>query len=447
MTDTVPVLEPPRQKPNNPRKRSRRTFWRRLLFGVVLLFVVGIAGLMGWMGLTPAQALKFLTFGADVARAKMHMAPPPFGGKQHINILILGADVTTGGGDCRTDTIKFVSVDFAKPFISVMTIPRDTWVDIPDHGHGRINTAYELGGKNEIYRVAMAKTVISNLLTEIGGQPVSIDRYIRVQTGGFDRIVDALGGIDIDVDKQMDYDDPSQLLSIHLKPGPQHLNGKEAEGYVRFRHDAEGDYGRIRRQDKFMEAMRAKLSSPEGKSRMVQCIGPIMGLMLTDLSGSDLLALKELSEKVSIGKLQIPTVPTYKGAASVVEVKDTAAAAQVINEALNGPRPTVTVLNGTGQSGMARTVSEYIDIKAYNVIGLGNTKQPLPTSTVIASDQFKTAALSLATRIGVQTVSTTGPVPEATFGKADPPPAADITVVLGGNYSGLPQHAQNGAQL
>ncbi len=92
-----------------------------------------------------------------------------------------------------------------------------------------------------------------------------------------------------------------------------------------------------------------------------------MSLMYTDIRGTDMLALKELAGKVGISGIhtyELPTVPCMKGPASVVEVRDPAKAAQVIAEMLNGPRPTVTVLNGSGQAGVARTVSEKIDVTA-----------------------------------------------------------------------------------
>ena len=81
---------------------------------------------------------------------------------------------------------------------------------------------------------------------------------------------------------------------------------------------------------------------------------------------------------------ELPTVPCMKGPASVVEVRDPEKAAQVIAEVLNGPRPTVTVLNGSGQPGIARTVSEKIDATQFNVLATGTTRQPVVTTTVIA---------------------------------------------------------------
>lgn len=450
MTGMTPVVDPPRRKPNTPRKRNRRGFWRRFLFLVVLLIVITTAAFMGWTGTSLADMLRVFSNGADIMASRITHAPA-FAGQQHINILMLGADVSTdNSGECRTDTIKLISVDMAKSDLSILSIPRDTWVDIPEHGHSRINAAYQLGGRNDANRLAMAKSVISGTLGGFYGQPIHIDRYIRVQTGGFVRIVNALGGIDVNVEKQMDYEDPSQNLYIHLKPGVQHLDGTQAMGYVRFRHDFEGDYGRIRRQDQFLRTVADKLRNPNDKAQLARLLGPLLSMMKTDLSGSEILALKQVADKVGMSGIHsatLPTVPTTKGAASVVEVEDPDAAAQVISEVLNGPRPTVTVLNGSGQSGLARAVGEQIDTHTYNVVATGTTTQPVSSSTVIAAPLCKKEAESLATLLGVQQVTTQGAIPAASFGKKTPqPPPTEITVVLGSNYTPVPAVSQRASR-
>ena len=454
MTDSAPI-EPLLKQPEMHRKRKRPGFWRRFLFGAALIFVIVLAAFFGYTGASPTNAWKCFVFGMDIFNAKVQSvmtgkSVAPFQGKQHVNIMLLGVDVSTdpSGNDCRSDTIKFISADFAKSTIAVMSIPRDTWVEIPHHGHQRINSAYSLGGRSEASRVTSSKSVITTLLSDLYGQPIHIDRFIRIQTGGFDRIIDAMGGIDIEVEKQMDYEDPSQLLYIHLKPGLQHLNGRDAEGYVRFRHDKMGDFDRMKRQNKFICALLAKLHEPEMRARLPRLIDPIMSLMYTDIHGTDMLALKDLADKVGMSGIQtceLPTVACMKGAASVVEVRDTEQAAQVIGEMLNGPRPTVTVLNGSGQPGIGRTVSEKIDASQFNVLATGTTSQPIANTTVITEDRCKAAADALANCLGVQQVTTAVPIPVATFGKhVPPPPPANITVVIGSNYVVPAQTAQVG---
>lgn len=440
MSETVPLNAPPQLTPDRARQRRRRAFGRRFFFVLILLLVVGFSGLCGYFHTSPAGLISILGLGTDYVKAKF--GAPPFNGRTKVNILVLGADVAfDGSGAARTDTIKFVSVDLKKPSIAVLSIPRDTWVDIPGHGHGRINSAYQFGGRDEADRMAMAKTVVSNLLSEVSGTEVRIHRYMRIQTGGFVKIVDALGGVDINVEKQMDYEDPSQRLYIHLKPGLQHLNGTQAMGYVRFRHDRDGDYGRIRRQDQFLHELVAQLNTPERKSSLPRLIGPIMSMMKTDLKGSDLLALKHTVDKIGMAGMQtllLPTVATYEGKASVVKIEDEAAATQVVMDVLNGPRPTVAVVNATGRTGVARDVRAQIDATAFNVVGAGHTKTPVPVSQVIATEHCKTVATTLASQLGLASVSTTETAPAADFGKRPLPTPPEITIVLGADYTGTP---------
>lgn len=437
MTGTMPVTTPPVVSPEPTRKR-RRAFWRKFILTMVLLIGGGLIGVMAYGHMTPADLYRVLVAGAGLMKDRIH-PQPPFGGQQHVNILMLGADVAfDGSGAARTDTIKLISLDFAKGQIAILSIPRDTWVEIPGHGHSRINGAYQLGGREEADRIAMARTTVQNLLRDLTGEEVAIDHYLRIQTGGFMHIVDAIGGVKLDVEKKMDYEDPSQELYIHLKPGKQLLMGEDAMGYVRFRMDREGDYGRIRRQDQFIHALAAKMTDPKQKLQVARAIGPIMRMLKTDIKESDLLAMKRLVGTVGMEGIytaQLPTVPCYKGRASVVEVDDPAGAAQTIAEVLHGPRPTVMVLNGSGESGLARTVSDSIDEKSYNVVALGTTKTPVPATAVITTKQRTSEAQALASTLGVTDVTTDATVPAAEFGKRTPvPPPAQITVIIGSDY-------------
>ncbi|HEX2952215.1 MAG TPA: LCP family protein [Armatimonadota bacterium] len=209
MTQTVQVTESTLQHSAKEKQRRRLSIYRRLFLGVILFLIVSFTTLSILAGSVP-NALRLLGLGAGFLKDKVIQAPP-FGGQKQVNILLIGADVNFDGtGESRTDTIKLIHVDMDKKRVSMLSIPRDTWVTLPNGDHGRINSAYQLGGKEEANRVTMAKTAIETLLGDLSGKPLHIDHYIRIQTGGFVKIVDALGGIDINVEKKMDYEDPSQ---------------------------------------------------------------------------------------------------------------------------------------------------------------------------------------------------------------------------------------------
>jgi LCP family protein required for cell wall assembly len=357
-----------------------------------------------------------------------------------VNILVLGTDVSFDKtGNARTDTIKFVSVDLTKPAVAVLSIPRDTWVEIPGHRDGRINGAYQLGGHRVEDRFALAEQTVAGLLNTLSGEEIAIDHYVRIQTDKFVEIIDILGSVEIDVEKKMDYDDPSQNLRIHLKPGLQRLDGYNAMCYARFRMDAEGDYGRIRRQDQMMRALAKELSQPEADKKLTRNIGRILGMVRTDIRASDLLALKRIVDKIGMNGIfaaMLPTVPDTKGAASVVVVDDPEAAAQVVKDVLHGPRTTVVVLNGSGQVGLAGEVRDEVNPETYNVVAIGTTVDPAPESKIMATPAQRQQALELAALLHIETVDMQNPAPEGDFGKrVKTPPAAQITVVLGADYS------------
>lgn len=448
MSETVQVIAPPVRDPERERLRRRRAFWRKSLAVVILAVIVGFGALMSITRTNPMQAFQLLTGGAHLLR--QHVAPePPFGGKSHVNILVLGVDVSfDDSGTARTDTIKLVSLDLDKSRVAILSIPRDTWVSIPGHGHSRINAAFQLGGKEDAERIAFARTTVAEYLSELYGAPVPIDHYVRIQTGGFIKIVDAIGGVTVDVEKRMDYTDASQELYIDLQPGLQRLNGEQAMGYVRFRMDAEGDYGRIRRQDQFIRALAQEVQREDSRLQLAQAVGPIMTMLKTDIREHDIVAVKDILSQVGvegIHAMQLPTVPVTKGRAMVVEVQDTDAASQTIAELLHGPRTTVAVLNGSERRGLAQDVRDVIDATRYNILAAGTTVEPVAASSIITVPRCREHADALARTLGITTVVTEGAPPEATFGRSPTPPPAEVTVVLGTDYQPRPDaetHAQ-----
>lgn len=447
MTGTVHTSEPPTRAPRSAPRRRRRSFWRKFLLIVIVLFLLAAGGIFYLADFNWQNVGQLGRFAGGYTWDRV-THKPPFGGKTHVNILLLGVDEPEGGVS-RSDTIKVISVNLAKERISMLSIPRDTWVTLPGHhGEGRINSAHQLGGTDRARCVALAREAVTTLMCDLYGKPVHIDRYVRIQTTSFKRVVEALGGVDLEVEKQMDYEDPSQDLFIHLKPGFQHLNAEQAVGYVRFRHDAEGDYGRIRRQDKFLRTLAAKINQPGHKERLVRLVGPLLSMVSTDLSANDAQALKALFGKLGgmdgIQSVELPTVPTMKGAASVVEIRDRAAAEEAASELFDGPRPTVLVLNGTKRSGLARDVRDAIDRSTFRVLGIGTTAQPAAVTAVYARAETRGEAERLAMAMGLHCpVDVVNPPPGAQLDRDEDsdeitPGAVQITLVLGKDFTFAP---------
>jgi polyisoprenyl-teichoic acid--peptidoglycan teichoic acid transferase len=153
--------------------------------------------------------------------------PPEWDGTERVNILLLGGD-SRGEDSGRSDSVMVASVDPVTKKATLMSILRDTYVDIPGHGKSRLNAAFSYGGPD------LTKQTVSDLLG------IPIQYYVYTDFNGFIALVDAVGGIDLDVEKDMHYTSKADnhQFDIDLKKGMLHMDGKTALQYVRFRHDA-----------------------------------------------------------------------------------------------------------------------------------------------------------------------------------------------------------------
>jgi LCP family protein required for cell wall assembly len=206
-----------------------------------LAFVIG-AGL-GYGLVAPARSLGHLLAGlAQGPRAVGAMLAAPH--QSHEPILVLGSDQVSGS----TDVIFTVRV--ADGLTRVTQVPRDTFVETPDLGVQKVNALYAVSG------IDATRDQVGRLV----GTPVQ--KYLKVNLRAVERVADALGGVEVDVPKRMAYADYSQGLFIDLYPGRQTLKGKDLEGFLRFRHDEEGDLGRMDRQRLVINEVFRKLVRP-----------------------------------------------------------------------------------------------------------------------------------------------------------------------------------------
>ena len=232
----------------------------------------------------------------------------PFGAKRR-NILLLGVDSNGEGTDpfegTRTDTIILMNIDPRTKSLNAISIPRDSKVYLPgDHGVQKINAAHAIGGIN-----MTIKTIEDTL-------GVKIDRYIIVHDQAVREIVDALGGVDIYVEKNMHYNDYSGKLFINLQKGNNHLSGKEVVGYLRFRHDPMGDIGRTQRQQWFLRGMMEALKKPETLAKLPEIINVAKKYIKTDMSFYELSQYAGLAKHLDMDKIEIamlPGAPNKKG--------------------------------------------------------------------------------------------------------------------------------------
>ena len=217
------------------------------------------------------------------------------------NIVVMGCDVRKDDVG-RSDTLFVVMLDKSKKNAALLSVPRDTRVKIREHGWDKINAAFAYGGHK------LTQETVQDFLG------IRLNNYVVVDFQGFEGLVDAVGGVDINVEKRMYYYDPYANFEIDLRPGKQHLDGKKAMQYVRYR-DEEGDIGRIRRQQKFMMALYQQIASKNIIAKVPGVSKQIMSMIKTDLSLKEMVELgnvmREMVEKDGMKMAMVPGEPKY----------------------------------------------------------------------------------------------------------------------------------------
>lgn len=224
---------------------------------------------------------------------------PSFGRPK--NILLLGVDSNGDGTDkwdgTRTDTIILMNIDPNSHSVNAISIPRDSKVYIDNHGTNKINSAHAFGG------IKLCKKTIEDTLG------VRVDKYIMVHDDAVKDVVNVLGGIPIYVEKRMNYDDYAGKLHIHLEKGLNVLDGTQAVGYLRFRHDGLGDIGRTQRQQWFLKGFIDKVKTPQALAKLPELLSVVKDDIKTDMSVYELSQLANVARGLSDGGVQIATLP------------------------------------------------------------------------------------------------------------------------------------------
>ena len=217
------------------------------------------------------------------------------------NIVVLGVDERSDDVG-RSDTLFVVMFDSKTKSASLLSVPRDTRVRIEGHGWDKINHAYAYGGHK------LTQKTVEELLG------IRINNYVMVDFKGFEGLVDAIGGIDLDVEKDMYYHDTWDGFTVDLKKGRQHLDGKTAIQYVRFR-DEEGDIGRIRRQQHFLMAVYDKITSADMLLHIPGLAKQLTSMVKTDMPISDMIdigkALHSMVKEKGLSMAMVPGTPKY----------------------------------------------------------------------------------------------------------------------------------------
>lgn len=216
------------------------------------------------------------------------------------NVLLLGSDARKEDDKFRTDTIMIAQYHPDKGTYKIISLMRDMYVDIPGNGQGRINSAFTIGGP-ELLR----QTIKENF-------DIDLQYYAIVNFKGFEALIDEAfpEGVEMDVEKRM-----STNIGVTLEPGLQHLNGKQLLGYVRFRHDAISDFGRVERQQKTLKALATQISSVQTVAKLPKLAGVIIPYINTSMDTGDIIYIgKDLitNKDTEIESLRVPVDGSYQ---------------------------------------------------------------------------------------------------------------------------------------
>ncbi|GAB4215180.1 MAG: LCP family protein [Roseiflexaceae bacterium] len=298
--------------------------WRRLVVGVSLVVVAVLAFVAAQIGLSWKQALDDVDamivptvslpeLPTEVPEVKVdHSQPEPTPAPTPIpapddpvNILLMGTDARSGEDVSRTDAMIVVHIDPRTDRVSMLSLPRDLWVSIPGYGKSRINSAYPIGETQfgKYYGPALAKQTVSKLLG------IPIHHFVLVNFDGFKTLIDRLGGITVDVPKEID--DPRyptedyRTINVHFDTGPQQMDGERALIYARTRH-ADSDFGRNQRQQQVLMAIFDRVRERGLLSQITSLddyTDALRDSIRTDMTKNDMLALTSVGPRLSAERI------------------------------------------------------------------------------------------------------------------------------------------------
>jgi polyisoprenyl-teichoic acid--peptidoglycan teichoic acid transferase len=424
-----------RQRRPGYRDAARR--WAGVRRALVVLATIALAGFVVAGVLLAIYVNDVNTrLRPDAAAIGDALAEPP-GFSEPYYVLIMGSDRRPGETNARTDTLILARVDPGEKRATLVSIPRDTRVEIPGHSTTKINAASAWGGPELAIRT----------VADFTGLPIS--HYIEMDFEGFKEIVDALGGVTVAVPHAIDdplaanYDTRYQSIPA----GVQRLSGAHALTFVRSRAYPEGDLMRIQNQQAFLRALLAEITKVQNPLRLKRVLDAFVDNVSTDLSAVRLLSLANGMRGMDIDALEavtIPGTPEYLDGVSYV-IADEEAMREMLSRIDQGlpatqadaeagdasaPEPgsiTVAVRNGAGISGLAAAAVSRLVPQGFEVVETGNASQFVYDETLIVHRDAEDKAVAVRDVLGTGRV-----VPSRGMYTFD----ADVLVVVGKDWPG-----------
>lgn len=435
------------------RNTHHRSMTKKVVVTVAALIVAGVA----WLGYTAASAVQKITSGsADNQNASPFLKF--FGqsvdpnqlmgeGDGRINLLLVGIGGSNHKGGTLADTIMVASIDPEHKKLALLSIPRDLRVSIPGFGVGKINSAHSSG---ESEKKGSGPTVLKETVSDVLDLPIHY--YVRVDFTGFEKFIDAVGGVTIDVPKAIS--DPFYPDSrtegydpFSIKAGIQTLNGKTALKYARSR-ETTSDFDRAARQQQLLLAVREKLTSlgfltnPAKISETLTILGEHV---VTDLSATDMTRLAQIAKDVDTSQTVTKVLDNSAdgpltsisdgGYYLVPKTGNFKEVQRIAHELFTDPylvkeQARIEILNGTGSTGVARELELDLEALGYTIVSI-DTTDAAPTTTLrdFTGGKVPFTSRFLADRVKATVKNETRPADKTTV---------DLQLILGQDYLSLP---------
>lgn len=279
-------------------QRRRKIRWDRI-FILLLLFLTAVVALAG---ATVYAYLNIVGNPSSVPVAKSVTERPMETLKNRVNILLLGVDDKDRDNPYdtarRSDTMMVASICPEDGTVKLLSLPRDTKVAIPGRkGYDKLNHAYAYGGAE------LARSTVEQFLQ------IPINYYVVIDWQAFIKVIDILGGVDLYVEHNMNYQDPYADLDINIEKGYQHLDGEKAGQYVRFRSDELGDIGRVQRQQRFLKALAKQTMQVGTILKVPALVNTINQYVDTDMSVMTMVKVGNSLKSFNAGNLTTEMLP------------------------------------------------------------------------------------------------------------------------------------------
>ncbi len=283
---------------------------KQILIWILVIFIVVVS----YYVFTTAKNFNAINNNSDSNASSQNFDTVPLDFTKTINILILGTDQRSWDASGRSDVIILVNINPKTKKINLLSIPRDSRVIIPGYDYNKINAAYN----SLFYPNGGVKLSIKTVENLLGLPEGSIPYFAVVNFKGFEEVIDALGGVTIDVTEPMHYHSKLGDVNIDLEPGVQHLDGEKALEYARFRYDQYGDFtrtedgkvhGRVARQQKLIKALVDQTKSLRTIWKLPQISKAIADALYTNLTPSQITKLALLLKNDTAKDLNIIPFP------------------------------------------------------------------------------------------------------------------------------------------